>query len=79
VRSGGTPAVIDVPAEAVVYDFISELTNTKGVAQATYDSVLRELSEQGLIDLLGILGYFTSMCMVLRALRVLPKRPPTIV
>src|SRR5689334_12607568 len=64
IREGYRPSSMS-PAEAVVYDFINELANTKGVAQATYDSALRELSEQGLIDLLGIVGYFTSMCMVL--------------
>ena len=72
IREGRRPSSMS-PAEAVVHDFISELTNTKGVAQATYDSVLRELSEQGLIDLLGILGYFTSMCMVLNVARTPPE------
>ena len=72
IREGRRPSSMS-PAEAVVHDFISELTNTKGVAQATYDSVLRELSEQGLIDLMGILGYFTSMCMVLNVARTPPE------
>jgi 4-carboxymuconolactone decarboxylase len=53
------------PAEALVHDFIDELSTTKGVAQATYDAVVGELGEQGLIDLVGIVGYFTSICMVL--------------
>ena len=73
IQEGRRPTSMS-PAEAVVYDFISELTNTKGVAQATYDSALRELSEQGLIDLLGIIGYFTSMCMVLNVARTPPER-----
>src|SRR3954469_11999385 len=30
------------PPEAVIHDFISELLNTKGVAQATYDSAVSE-------------------------------------
>jgi len=72
IREGRRPSSMS-PAEAVVHDFISELTNTKGVAQATYDGVLRELSEQGLIDLMGILGYFTSMCMVLNVARTPPE------
>ena len=61
------------PAEAVIYDFIIELTNTQGVAQATYDAVRSELSEQGLIDLVGIVGYFTSMCMVLNVAHTPPE------
>jgi 4-carboxymuconolactone decarboxylase len=72
IREGRRPSSMST-AEAVVHDFISELTNTKGVAQGTYDSVLRELSEQGLIDLLGIVGYFTTMCMVLNVARTPPE------
>lgn len=59
--------------EAAVLDFITELTNTKGVAQATYDRVLSELGEPGLIDLVGIVGYFTSMCMVLNVAHTPPE------
>ena len=72
LREGRRPSSMS-PAEAAVYDFIGELTNTKGVAQATYESVLEDLGEQGLIDLLGILGYFTTMCMVLNAAHTPPE------
>lgn len=68
IREGRRPSSMS-PEEAIAYDFISELTSTKGVAQATYEAVLRGLDEQGLIDLLGIVGYFTSMCMVLNVAR----------
>jgi len=72
IREGRRPSSMS-PAEAMVHDFITELTNTKGVAQATYESVLGELGEQGLIELLGILGYFTTMCMVLNVARTPPE------
>ena len=72
IHEGRRPTSMS-PTEAVVYDFIVELTNTKGVAQATYDAIRSELSEQGLIDLVGILGYFTSMCMVLNVARTPPE------
>ena len=73
-------------AEAAVFDFIAELTHAKGVAQATYDRIVSELGEAGLIDLVGIVGYFTSMCMILNVahtpweagsdLDLLPAFPP---
>jgi 4-carboxymuconolactone decarboxylase len=64
IRDGRRPTSMS-PMEAVVHDFISELLNTKGVAQATYDSAVAQLGEQGLIDLVGIVGYFTLISMVL--------------
>jgi len=60
-------------AEAAVYDFITELLNTKGVAQTTYDAVIGEVGDQGVIDLVGIVGYFTSMCMVLNVAHTPPE------
>jgi 4-carboxymuconolactone decarboxylase len=71
IREGRRPSSMS-PAEAAVHDFISELMSTKGVAQATYDGVVRELGEQGLIDMLGIVGYFSSMCIVLNVARTPP-------
>ena len=64
VREGRRPASLP-GAQAVVLDFVTELTNNKGVAQATYDATLELLGEQGLIDLIGIVGYFTWMSMLL--------------
>jgi 4-carboxymuconolactone decarboxylase len=60
-------------AEAAVFDFIAELTHAKGVAQATYDRIVGELGEPGLIDLVGIVGYFTSMCMILNVAHTPPE------
>lgn len=72
LREGRRPSAMS-PAEAVVHDFIAELTTTKGVSQATYDAVLGELGDRGLIDLVGIVGYFTSICMVLNVARTPPE------
>ena len=72
VREGRRPSSMS-QAEAVVHDFIMELLSTKGVAQPTYDAVVGELGEQGLIDLVGIVGYFTSMCMILNVAHTPPE------
>lgn len=72
IREGRRPSSMS-PAEAAVHDFVAELQNTKGVAQATYDSVIAEVGDQGLIDLVGIVGYFTSMCMVLNVAHTPPE------
>jgi 4-carboxymuconolactone decarboxylase len=72
IREGRRPTSMSL-AEAAVYDFIAELQNTKGVAQATYDAVIGELGDQGLIDLVGLVGYFTSMCMILNVAHTPPE------
>jgi len=72
IREGRRPALMSL-AEAVVYDFIAELLTTKGIAQATYDAVMSELGDQGLIDMVGVVGYFTSMCMVINVAHTPPE------
>ena len=72
VREGRRPSSMS-PVEAAVHDFIAELLNTKGVAQTTYDAVIGELGDQGLIDLVGVVGYFSSMCMILNVAHTPPE------
>ena len=72
IREGRRPALMSL-AEAVVYDIIAELLTTKGIAQATYDAVMSELGDQGLIDMVGVVGYFTSMCMVINVAHTPPE------
>ena len=72
ISEGRRPSAMS-PAEAAVHDFITELLNTKGVAQSTYEAVVDKLGEQGLIELVGIVGYFTSMCMVLNVAHTPPE------
>jgi 4-carboxymuconolactone decarboxylase len=64
LREGRRPPSMS-SSESVVHDFTSELVNNKGVAQTTYDLAVQELGEQGLVDLVGIIGYFTLISMVL--------------
>lgn len=72
LREGRRPASMS-DAEARVHDFVGELMTTRSVAQATYDAVVAELGEQGLIDLVGLVGYFTSISMVLNVARTPPE------
>ncbi|MFN2646880.1 MAG: carboxymuconolactone decarboxylase family protein [Burkholderiales bacterium] len=58
--------------EATAYDFSLELFATKGVSDATYQSALAQFGERGLIDLLGVLGYFTAVSMVLNVAHTPP-------
>lgn len=55
--------------EALAYDFCEELERTRGVSDATFQRAVGRLGEQGLIDLLGVIGYFTALSMVMNVAR----------
>ncbi len=62
--------------EDVVYTFCDELAKTQGVSDATYGRAVAALGEQGVIDTLGLTGYYTMLAMVLNTART-PLPPGT--
>jgi 4-carboxymuconolactone decarboxylase len=46
------------PDEEVAYDFVSELLATKGVSDATYNRAVAKFGEQGVVDIVGMAGYY---------------------
>lgn len=60
--------------EEMIYEFSTELHQNQGVSDATYARVLARFGEQGIIDLIGVNGYYTFLAMVLNTTRTaLPK------
>lgn len=53
---------------------MSELLVTRSVSDATYARAVAALGEQGIVDILGVVGYYTSMSMILNATRTPPAR-----
>ncbi|RPI43488.1 MAG: carboxymuconolactone decarboxylase family protein [Betaproteobacteria bacterium] len=51
--------------EAAVYQFCTELHETKGVSDASFQAVADRFGERGVIDLIGVTGYYTMLAMVL--------------
>ena len=51
--------------EAAVYQFCKELHENKNVSDAAYKAVLDRYGERGVMDLLGLTGYYTMLAMVL--------------
>lgn len=51
--------------EEIAYELYDELSRTRGVSEATYRRAVQELGEQGVIDMLGLVGYFTTVSMVM--------------
>ena len=68
--------------EEVLHDFVTELLATKGVSDPTYARALAAFGESGIIDILGIVGYYTTLAMIMNVSRTplfegrkLPLRP----
>jgi 4-carboxymuconolactone decarboxylase len=55
--------------EEIVYDFLTELLANKGVCDATYERALKKFGEPGVIDLIGISGYYGLLAMVMNVAR----------
>ncbi|MGZ6226419.1 MAG: carboxymuconolactone decarboxylase family protein, partial [Syntrophales bacterium] len=55
--------------EQIVYDFCTELHVNKSIADATYARAVKRFGEQGVIDMLGINGYYTFLAMIMNGTR----------
>ena len=64
--------------EAIVYDFCKELHEKKSVSDATFQAALDKFGERGVIDLIGVSGYYSLVSMVLNVDRQpLPEGTPS--
>jgi 4-carboxymuconolactone decarboxylase len=55
--------------EEILYNFCTELHQNRSVSDATYRRALEAFGEQGIIDAIGISGYYTLLAMVLNTAR----------
>ena len=53
------------PDEEAVYNFASELLETKQVTDATFNAAKATLTERGLVDVIGIMGWYGTVSMFL--------------
>jgi 4-carboxymuconolactone decarboxylase len=59
--------------ERAIYDFVQELYKTRRVSERTYKKVRTFLSDESLVELVGILGYYTLISMTLNVFQMLPS------
>lgn len=71
LRVGRRPTAMSAE-EAFVYDFIVELTAHRGISDATYREGVERFGERGVIDLVGLIGYFALVSMVLNVAHTPP-------
>lgn len=56
--------------EAAVYDFCTQLHRTKKVGDAAYKRAIALFGEKGVMDLIGVSGYYTAVSMTLNVAEV---------
>jgi 4-carboxymuconolactone decarboxylase len=77
VAQGTRPAGMK-PDEEVVYDFCTTLHQKHFVDDALFERAKATLGEQGVVDLIGVSGYYTLVSMVLNVAEIpLPAGVPS--
>lgn len=69
IRSGRTPQFARAD-EAAVYDFVRELLEARAVTDGTYARARAALGAAGIVELVGILGYYALISMTIVAFQV---------
>ena len=63
--------------EEIAYDLCDELARTHGVSDETYRLAVEKFGERGVIDLVGLIGYFTTVSMIMNVARTPPQKETT--
>ncbi|MGW0827384.1 carboxymuconolactone decarboxylase family protein [Streptomyces sp. NPDC002845] len=69
VRQGRTPE-FDDPTDRAVYEFVTGLLRRHDVPDEVYDGVLRPLGVPGVVELTGLVGYYSMVAMTLNVHRI---------
>jgi 4-carboxymuconolactone decarboxylase len=54
----------------ICYDLVTELQRYKRVSDATYARAVKQFGEKGVLDIVGISGYYASLAMVMSTTRM---------
>jgi 4-carboxymuconolactone decarboxylase len=76
LQAGLSPAICDAIAEGkrpqrmakdeeIVYNFVTELLNTTQMSDATFAATKAAIGERGIVDLIGVMGWYTTVSMAL--------------
>lgn len=73
----GRPAKSAARDEMAIYGFVKELYAKRRVSKATYARVQKIIGDTGMVELVGILGYYALVSMTLNVFRMpLPAGSP---
>ena len=63
--------------EEIVYDLLTEVLQNKGASETTYARAVARFGEGGLIDIIGIAGYYALLAMIMNVTRTaVPEGSP---
>ncbi len=57
-------------AEAAVYDFCTAMLESHEVSDTAYEAALARLGEERLVDLIGLMGYYSLLAMVMATFQI---------
>jgi 4-carboxymuconolactone decarboxylase len=55
--------------EVILYDFVTELQRNHGVSDETYARAVDRFGEQGVVEIVSLVGYYTMIAMILNTAR----------
>jgi 4-carboxymuconolactone decarboxylase len=64
--------------EELAYDFCDELLHAKGVSETTYRRAVTKFGENGVIDMIGVASYFTTVSMVMNVAHTPPPEDKSV-
>lgn len=73
IGEGRRPNLTDTD-DQILYDFCSELQANQSVSDATYGRTVQRFGESGVIDVIGLVGYYTTLSMAYNTSRM-PMTP----
>jgi 4-carboxymuconolactone decarboxylase len=69
IAARGTPSFTD-PDDQLVYDFCKDYYDDHRVSDATYERVVRRWGDKGIVDLAGLIGYYSFVSVTLNTFEV---------
>jgi 4-carboxymuconolactone decarboxylase len=73
LREGKTPAFGD-PEARLVYDFATVFYEKRDVPDALFEEAVARFGRRRVVELAGVLGYYSGLAMLLRIFRVSPAK-----
>lgn len=84
LKAGMKPEILDALAEGrrpagmaedeeIAYDLCDELFRTHGVSDTTYRRATGKFGERGVIDMVGLIGYFSTVSMIMNVAHTPPQ------
>jgi 4-carboxymuconolactone decarboxylase len=71
IERGDTPSFTDTN-EAAIHAFVHELLRSGHVSDAAYQGMVGMVGEDGVVELIGLVGHYTGVAMTLNSFAIVP-------